>query len=258
MLFTISPAKKLDYKSSIEVNNTTQPIFVEEATKLIHVLKKKSPDEIAQLMSLSPALAQLNVDRYADWRPEFSPEAARPAIFAFNGDVYEGLDAATLTKPQIKWTQQHLVILSGLYGVLRPLDMMRPYRLEMGTRLQVGKANNLYQFWDDRIANYINQRLEEQRGEPVLINAASEEYFKSVRRDALKARVIQCVFEDLKNDTYKIISFHAKRARGLLVRYAAQNKIDKPSGLHDFNLEGYTYAPKESTDDRFVYRRKQK
>ncbi len=257
MLYAISPAKKLDYETPIDVRGATQPLFVEQASELINVLKQKTREEIAQLMSLSPALAELNVQRYAEWRPEFTADSARPAILAFNGDVYEGLDARSLKQRELDWAQEHVVILSGLYGVLRPLDLMRPYRLEMGTRLQVGDARNLYEFWGDQLAHYINQRLEEQGGEPVLVNVASEEYFKSVRRKSLQARVIHCVFEDWKNGTYKVISFHAKRARGLLVRFAIQNKIDQPAGLRDFNLEGYKFAADASEEDRLVFRRKE-
>jgi len=256
MLFTLSPAKSLDYETPVDTSQATQPLFVKQSAELIRVLREKSAADIAGLMKLSDALAELNVQRYADWKPSFTPKSARPAVMAFNGDVYEGLDARTLAPGALKWAQEHVVILSGLYGALRPLDMIRPYRLEMGTRLAVGKARNLYQFWDDTIASYLNQRLAGHKGEAVLVNLASEEYFKSVRRDVLQARVVQCVFEDFKRDGYKIISFHAKRARGLMARFAAQHKIDEPAGLRDFNLEGYAFAPDVSDDDRLVFRRK--
>ncbi len=256
MLFTLSPAKKLDYETPVDLAHATQPLFVKEARELISVLQTKSPDDIAKLMKLSDALAELNAQRYADWKPSFTAKSSRPAIMAFNGDVYEGLDAASLSSKELAWTQDHLVILSGLYGALRPLDMMRPYRLEMGTRLAVGQARNLYQFWDGKIANYLNQRLAEQKGARVLVNLASEEYFKSVRLDVLHARVVQCVFEDWKRDTYKIISFHAKRARGLMMRFAAQHKARTPDDLRAFDLEGYAYDAAQSSDDRLVFRRK--
>src|SRR5690606_36086452 len=162
----------------------------QRSAELIKVLKTRKADEIASLMSISDALAELNVQRYREWKPEFTEAESRPAVFAFNGDVYEGLDAATLKRPAIEWLQEHVVILSGLYGALRPLDLMRPYRLEMGTRLKVGQARNLYQFWDDTIAAYLNERLAEQEGEPILVNLASEEYFKVVRRAVLQARVV--------------------------------------------------------------------
>ena len=256
MLFTLSPAKKLDYDTPIDTTGATQPLFVEQAGRLIDVLKTKTSQDIAGLMSLSEPLAELNARRYAEWQPVFTEENSRPAIRAFNGDVYEGLDAASLSAADLAWMQDHLVILSGLYGALRPLDMMRPYRLEMGTRLAVGKARNLYQFWDGAIASYLNERLATQPDEPVLVNLASEEYFKAVRRDVLQARVVQCVFEDWKRDTYKIISFHAKRARGLMMRFAAEQRARTPDDLRAFDLEGYAYDESVSDKDRLVFRRR--
>lgn len=256
MLFTLSPAKKLDYESPVSVPHSTEPLFVEAATELIDVLRRKSVAEVADLMSLSDALARLNVQRYADWEPEFPPEVARPALLAFNGDVYEGLRADTLDAKGLDWAQEHLVILSGLYGALRPLDRMRPYRLEMGTRLKVGKAANLYQFWDDRITHYLNERLADQP-EKVVVNLASEEYFKSVQVRGLDAPVVQCVFQDWKRDAYKIISFHAKRARGLMARFAIDERVDRVAGLRDFNREGYRFAADASTENQLVFRRRQ-
>lgn len=257
MLFTLSPAKKLDYDTPVDTHGATQPLFVEQASRLIDVLKTKTSQDIAGLMSLSESLAELNARRYAEWQPVFTDKDSRPAIRAFNGDVYEGLDAASLSAGDLAWMQGHLVILSGLYGALRPLDMMRPYRLEMGTRLAVGKARNLYQFWDGTIASYLNERLSAQEGEPVLVNLASEEYFKAVRRDVLQARVVQCVFEDWKRDAYKIISFHAKRARGLMMRFAAEQRARTPDDLRAFDLEGYAYDESVSDTDRLVFRRRQ-
>ncbi|MGE4334628.1 MAG: peroxide stress protein YaaA [Pigmentiphaga sp.] len=256
MLFTLSPAKKLDYESPVSVARSTEPLFVDDATDLIDVLRRKSVAEVAKLMSLSDALARLNVQRYADWEPEFPPEVARPALLAFNGDVYEGLQAATLNAKGLDWAQDHLVILSGLYGALRPLDRMRPYRLEMGTRLKVGDANNLYQFWDDRITRYLNERLADQR-EKVVVNLASEEYFKVVKAGGLEAPVVQCVFQDWKRDTFKVISFHAKRARGLMARFAIDERIDSVKGLRDFNREGYRFVAEASTENQLVFRRRQ-
>lgn len=256
MLFTLSPAKKLDYDTPVDTFGATQPLFVEQAAQLIDILKTKSSQDIARLMSLSEPLADLNARRYAKWQPVFTDADSRPAIHAFNGDVYEGLDAASLSAADLAWTQDHLVILSGLYGALRPFDMMRPYRLEMGTRLAVGKGRNLYQFWDGAIASYLNERLSAQQGEPVLVNLASEEYFKAVRRDVLQARVVHCVFEDWKRDTYKIISFHAKRARGLMMRFAAEQRARTPDDLRAFDLEGYAYDESVSHKDRLVFRRR--
>lgn len=254
MLFLLSPAKKLDYDSALPSTLHTQPLFVKEAEKLIGVLKKKSVAEVAALMDLSPALSKLNAERYAAWQPVFDASNSRQAVLAFNGDVYEGLEAATLSEAQLKWSQDHVAILSGLYGVLRPLDLMQPYRLEMGTSLQNPGGKNLYEFWSGKIAPYLNERLASDK-DPIIVNLASEEYFKSVDLKTLKARVIQCVFQDGKNGAWKVISFHAKRARGLMARFAIQNKITKPQALQKFDLEGYAFAPEVSTEDKLVFRR---
>ncbi len=254
MLFLLSPAKKLDYDSPLHIETHTQPLFVEQAAGLIKVLKTKTAEDIADLMSLSPALSELNVSRYAHWKRTFTLSNARQAVLAFNGDVYEGLEAASLSAKQLDWAQEHLAILSGLYGVLRPLDLMQPYRLEMGTRLVTPKGKNLYEYWGSTIAEYLNERQEGQKS-PVIVNLASEEYFKSVDRKTLKARVVQCVFQDEKNGAWKVISFHAKRARGLMARFAIQHKINKPEGLQAFDLEGYAYDASGSTPDKLLFRR---
>ncbi|NYT58741.1 peroxide stress protein YaaA [Alcaligenaceae bacterium] len=259
MLLLLSPAKKLDYDSPVRTVLHTQPLFIEQSADLIKVLKKKSASEIAALMKLSDALAKLNVERYAAWKPVFDQTNSRQAVLAFNGDVYEGLDAPSLSDAQLKWAQEHVALLSGLYGVLRPLDLMQPYRLEMGTRLETKKGKNLYEFWGSAIAQYLNQHLAEQskgKKEPVVLNLASEEYFKSVDRNVLQARVVQCVFQDYKNGVWKIISFHAKRARGLMARYVIQNKVNTVEKLQGFAEEGYAYAPAESGADKLVFRRK--
>jgi len=256
MLFLLSPAKSLDYDTPLpEGLPHTRPAFVPEAGQLIEVLRAKSPQQVASLMSISDALAALNVARYAAWRPRFTATNARQAVMAFNGDVYEGLQAQTLSGDDLDWAQQHLAILSGLYGVLRPLDLMQPYRLEMGTRLATDAGANLYQFWGARIAEHLNQRLAQDIS-PVVVNLASQEYFKSVDRKALKARVIECVFEDFKGGQYKIISFYAKRARGLMARYAVQHRVTTPRQLEGFDLEGYALHPAGSTPERLVFRRK--
>ena len=254
MLFLLSPAKKLDYDSALPTTVHTQPLFVKEAEQLIGVLKKKSAQDIAALMDLSPALSTLNAERYAAWTPVFNATNSRQAVLAFNGDVYEGLEASSLSEAQLKWAQDHVAILSGLYGVLRPLDLMQPYRLEMGTALANPGGKNLYEFWACKIAPYLNERLAADK-EPIIVNLASEEYFKSVDQKTLKARVIQCVFQDGKNGAWKVISFHAKRARGLMARYVIMNKITKPQGLQKFDLEGYAFAPDVSTEDKLVFRR---
>ena len=255
MLFLLSPAKSLDYETQMPPIAATQPQFVPQSTELISTLKKKSAKHIAELMDLSDALAKLNVDRYKAWSSTFTEANARPAVLAFNGDVYEGLDAKSLKSKDLQWAQDHVAILSGLYGVLRPLDWMQPYRLEMGTSLANHKGNNLYKFWGSQIADYLNERLNGER-EPIIINLASQEYFKSVDRKALKARVIECVFEDYKGGKYKIISFNAKRARGLMTRYAVTHQVKNPQGLEGFNLEGYVFDASVSEPDRKVFRRK--
>jgi cytoplasmic iron level regulating protein YaaA (DUF328/UPF0246 family) len=255
MLFLLSPAKSLDYDTPVGDLPHTLPQFVPQSKALIEVLRQKSPQQIAELMDLSDALSALNVARYEAWSPKFTVKNAKQAVLAFNGDVYEGLDAKTLSPKQLEWAQDHLRILSGLYGVLRPLDWMQPYRLEMGTTLQTDKGSNLYKFWGAQIAEYLNAQLAKDKT-PVIVNLASQEYFKSVDLKTLKARVIECVFEDFKGGKYKIISFNAKRARGLMARYAIQHRITHPEGLLGFDLEGYDYDPQVSESDRLVFRRK--
>jgi cytoplasmic iron level regulating protein YaaA (DUF328/UPF0246 family) len=260
MLLLLSPAKKLDYDSPLHIETHTQPMFVDQAAGLIKVLKTKTAEDISALMSLSPALSELNVQRYAHWKRSFTQANSRQAVLAFNGDVYEGLDAATLSAKQLDWAQEHVAILSGLYGVLRPLDLMQPYRLEMGTRLETPKGKNLYEYWGSTIADYLNERQAGQKS-PVIINLASEEYFKSVDQKVLKARVVQCVFQDWKNGAWKIISFHAKRARGLMARYAAVKGITHPEKLKSFNVDGYAYVAEASSEtasaSSWVFRRRQ-
>ena len=254
MLFLLSPAKSLDYDTPAGALPHTLPGFVAQSAELIEVLKQKSPQQIAELMTLSDKLAGLNVARYEAWSPKFSAKNSKQAVLAFNGDVYEGLDAKTLKPAQLDWAQQHVCILSGLYGVLRPLDWMQPYRLEMGTALPTAQGKNLYQFWGSQIANYLNERAAADTV-PVIVNLASEEYFKAVDKKALKPRVVNCVFEELKAGKYKIISFMAKRARGLMVRYAIEHKLSTVKKLESFNLEGYQFTADVSTPDRLVFRR---
>jgi uncharacterized protein len=241
MLILLSPAKSLDYETPVEGISHTQPQFVSQSAQLIEVLKTQSPAQIASLMDLSDKLAALNVARYEAWRPKFTAKNAKQAILAFNGDVYDGLDAKTLKGKDLDWAQEHVCILSGLYGVLRPLDWMQAYRLEMGTALANPRGKNLYQFWDSTIASYLNDRLSKDKV-PVVVNLASQEYFKAVDTKVLKARIIECVFEDYKGGKYKVISFFAKRARGLLARYAIQKQIKNPEKLKDFNLDGYGFV----------------
>ena len=253
----MSPAKALDYESAVPQDLPhTSPLFAKQSAALIEVLRQQSPQQIAQLMHLSDALAALNAGRYAEWTVPYPDGKARQAVLAFNGDVYEGLDARSLGPDDLDWLQRHVCILSGLYGVLRPLDWMQPYRLEMGTKLATGKGKNLYQFWGVQIADYLNQRAAADIS-PVIVNLASEEYFKAVDRKALKARVVTCVFEEFRGDQYKIISFMAKRARGLMVRYAVEHKLVTVEQLKGFAVEGYAFDAGASAVDRLVFRRGQ-
>ena len=257
MLLVLSPAKSLDYESvtppQIEAL-ATRPHFVAEAAELIEVLRPLSPAQVASLMGLSDALAQLNVARFGAWRPRFTSSNSRPAALAFNGDVYEGLQAATFGVDDWQWAQRHVAILSGLYGVLRPLDRLQAYRLEMGTRLANPHGKDLYAFWGDRLAEHLNAWQARERA-PVLVNLASQEYFKAVDRPALRARVVHCVFEEARPEGWKIVSFHAKRARGLMARHVVERRIDRVDGLRDFDAEGYALDAQASTVDRLVFRR---
>jgi cytoplasmic iron level regulating protein YaaA (DUF328/UPF0246 family) len=258
MLYLLSPAKSLDYETptppAVQAL-ATEPQFLPQSGALIKLLKTKTAADIGDLMDLSPALSELNVARYKAWRPQFTPANSKPAVLAFNGDVYDGLQAGQLDAAQLDWAQQHVAILSGLYGVLRPLDLMQPYRLEMGTRLAHPKGKNLYEFWGDRLAEHLNARAAEQQV-PVIVNLASQEYFKAADRKTLQPRVIDCQFEDWKNGQYKIISFFAKRARGLMARFAITEGIDTPAGLQRFNVDGYAFQPELSTPDRLLFRRR--
>jgi uncharacterized protein len=255
MLFLLSPAKTLDYESPLPDLPHTLPAFVDDAARLIEVLRRKSPQELASLMDISDPLAALNAARYQAWTPKFTERNARHAILAFDGDVYDGLQARQLNPADLDWAQQHLRMLSGLYGVLRPLDWMQPYRLEMGTSLKVGDAGNLYQYWGSRLAEHLNQAVAADKT-PVVVNLASQEYFRAVDRQGLKARVIDCVFEEWRPGGWKIISFFAKKARGLMARYAITRRVETPRNLEKFNLEGYAFDPAASHAERLVFRRR--
>ena len=260
MILVISPAKALDYETPPTTATFTQPDFLDHAAELIEVLREKSPAQIAELMSLSDPLSSLNVARYASWSRPFAPDNAKQALLAFNGDVYEGLDAKTLDDEGLAWAQDRLRILSGLYGVLRPLDLMQAYRLEMGTRLANPRGKNLYEFWGERITDELNRLLarEEEAGrERVLVNLASDEYFKSVKPKKLEGRIVTPVFEDWKGGRYKIISFYAKRARGLMSRYVITRRIDEVEALQGFDAEGYAFAADASDADTLVFRRRE-
>ena len=254
MLIVLSPAKSLDYKTPVKVKAPTLPEFVSESAKLIAELKKLSPQEVANLMGLSDQLAALNVGRYRDWSKKFTDENSKPAIYAFDGDVYDGFDAKTLNAKAIEFAQDHVRILSGLYGALRPLDLMQPYRLEMGTSFKNARGKDLYAFWGDRVTDSLKNLLEKQK-KPVLLNLASEEYFKVLQAKNLECPVISPVFQDGKDGKYKIISFYAKRARGLMARYVVENRITDPADLKGFNLDGYKYVASESKPEKPLFRR---
>ncbi len=261
MLYLLSPAKSLDYESPAfaPAVTPTTPRFVARSGELIALLRTKTADEIAALMALSEPLAALNVARYAAWRPRAGTRNSRPAAFAFNGDVYGGLAARSLAEDDLEWAQRHVAILSGLYGVLRPLDRLQPYRLEMGTALANPRGRDLYAYWGDTLALHLNRRLRAD-ATPVVVNLASQEYARAVDRKALKARVIDCVFEDWKPATgggqYKVIGFFAKRARGLMARHAITRRVATPEGLRGFDAEGYALAAAVSAPDRLVFRRR--
>lgn len=255
MLFLLSPAKSLDYDTPATTERHTLPVFAKESAALIEQLRTQTPAQLASLMDLSDKLAELNVARFGAWRPKFTASNSKQAVLAFNGDVYEGLAAPTLNEAQLDWAQEHLLILSGLYGVLRPLDWMQPYRLEMGTAWPNPRGKDLYAWWGDTLAQHLNERLHAQ-GDNVVVNLASQEYFKSVKRKALTARVVECVFEDWKAGQYKVISFHAKRARGLMARYAIVKQVKTVKALTKFNTESYGFDEAASEPDRLVFRRK--
>ena len=259
MLIVLSPAKSLDLETLVTTDIQSQPEFFGPAVQLIERLRAFSPQQLASLMGISDALAALNVGRYASWSENVNCDAAsgmaRQAVMAFNGDVYEALDARSLTPIELDYAQAHLRILSGLYGVLRPLDMMQPHRLEMGTRLANARGKDLYAYWGDTITDALRRTAQEQ-GARVLINLASQEYFKSVRPARLALPVIAPVFQDWKNGKYKIISFYAKRARGLMARYAAQNALTDPQQLKSFDSAGYAFVRQESDQHNWVFRRR--
>lgn len=254
MLAIISPAKSLDYESAVEKFDVFQPHLADYSAQLIEICRQFSPAQIASLMSISDKLAGLNAVRFAEWQKKHNEENSRPAIYAFKGDVYTGLDVATLCREDVLFAQQHLRMLSGLYGVLRPLDLMQPYRLEMGTKLANKKGKDLYAFWGDVITQEIQAALEEQ-GDDILINLASDEYYKAVKASKLNAKIIKPVFLDNKGGQYKVISFYAKKARGLMCRYIIQHRLTQIEQLKDFDLGGYWFDATASNQHEFVFKR---
>lgn len=254
MLITISPAKTLDFESPLATTHFTQPELLKYSQQLIEECRKLSSSDIASLMKISDKLAGLNAARFGEWQPNFTPENARQAILAFKGDVYTGMQAELFSEDDFQFAQQHLRMLSGLYGVLRPLDLMQPYRLEMGIKLKNNKGSDLYQFWGNTITEALNKALEEQ-DDNVLINLASDEYFKSVDPKKLNAEIVKPVFLDEKNGKYKIISFYAKKARGLMSRFIIQEKLTNKAQLKEFDLEGYQFNSAGSEGNTLVFKR---
>lgn len=257
MLILLSPAKSLDFETPLPSGLAhTQPAFAAQARELVERMRDFAPQDLASLMHISDALAALNVGRFAAFSARASAANARQALFAFNGDVYDGLDAYHLSADDIAWAQEHLAMLSGLYGVLRPLDWMQPYRLEMGTRLSTDKGTGLYAWWGERIAHHLDAQLQRIGGEPLLLNLASQEYFKAVDRKVLRARVAECVFQDWHGGAWKVMGFHAKRARGRMARFAIAQRATSLDALCAFDADGYAYAAEASSAERLVFRRR--
>lgn len=248
----ISPAKNLDFKRQVQITEFTQPIFLKESERLIRNLRKLKPGDLTNLMGISDKLAVLNFERFQIWSQPFTTENARQAVLAFNGEVYNGLNAQELNEEDLKYAQNHLRILSGLHGILRPLDLIQPYRLEMGTKLAFGKSDDLYSFWNNKIHNYLKELLADSPN-PVLINLASNEYSKVTKLKKLKARVISPVFYQLKGNDYKMIIVYAKKARGLMTRFIIDNRIHEPEQLKLFDAEGYFYNENLSDEKKWVF-----
>ena len=257
MLIVVSPAKTLDFDTPPVISDFTQPQLLSESALLIERARELSPADLGKLMKISDKLAGLNAARFADWQPDFTPDNAKQALLAFKGDVYTGLDAESLSAKDFKFAQAHLRMLSGLYGLLRPLDLMQAYRLEMGTKLDNTRGKDLYQFWGDIITDKLNLALEEQ-GDHVLINLASNEYFKAVQPKRLNGQIITPVFKDCKNGQYKIISFYAKKARGLMARYIIQNQLSEVSQLTEFDTDGYYFVEAESSATELIFKREER
>lgn len=256
MLALISPAKTLDFDTRVETSNYSQPAFLEDSQQLIEELRGLSPADISDLMKISDKLGTLNFCRFQDWQLPFTEDNAKAALLAFKGDVYTGLQAETFDADDLEFAQSHLRILSGLYGLLRPLDLMQAYRLEMGTGFANQRGKNLYEFWGDKITQALNALLAQQANSPVLVNLASNEYFKAVKERQVEARVVTPVFKDYKGDKYKIISFYAKKARGLMVNYMIKNRLTDVEQLKNFDVEGYAYSESMSSANEWVFIRR--
>lgn len=256
MIALIAPAKTLDYESDLVITDFSVASHLKDSRVLIKELQNKSPDELSSLMGLSEKLSVLNFERNMNWKAPKKPSSvSRQAIYAFKGDVYMGLEAESLSKKQINYAQKHLAILSGLYGLLKPLDLIYPYRLEMGTKMQNPKGKNLYEFWGSKITNHLNELMASHKRKGV-INLASVEYFSSVKPNELSGPCISPVFKDYKNGDYKIISFFAKKARGMMARFIIENKADSLDEIKEFNSSGYKYSKKDSSEFSPVFLRK--
>ncbi len=256
MLVVVSPAKNLDFESQVPVKESSQPELLSQAETLVERCRELSPAELGSLMSISDKLATLNANRFTEFTTPFTDNNARQAMYAFNGDVYTGLDAYSLSEDDAQYAQSHLRILSGLYGVLKPLDLMQAYRLEMGTKLENVKGKDLYAFWGSEITNKLNEALAEQ-GDNVLVNLASNEYFKSVKKRELDGMIVTPNFKDYKNGQYKVISFFAKKARGSMARYIIQNRVSDVAGLKQFDIDGYRFSEEQSSATELVFLRNQ-
>ena len=257
MLMVVSPAKNLDYKTPVSVDTPTQPALMEKAETLLARCQQLTPAELSSLMGISDKLALLNAQRFASFDLPFTADNARPAVFAFNGDVYTGLDAGSMNDADIEFAQTHLRILSGLYGVLKPLDLMQPYRLEMGTKLDTADNKNLYEYWGNTITEHLNETLSKHDSQ-VVVNLASTEYFSAVKPKALNAQIVTPVFKDEKNGKVKIISFYAKKARGMMARYIIDKWIKTVEKLSEFDVSGYRFAPEQSSQNELVFIRLEK
>ena len=255
MLTVISPAKTLDFDSPLATEKTTTPDLLAQSEHLINEMRRRSAADLSKLMRISPKLGELNAERFQQWQTPFTPSNARQAILAFRGDVYMGLDADSYSQQDFTFAQKNLRILSGLYGVLRPLDLIQPYRLEMCTKVATEQAMDLYEFWGDSITDALNQALSGHRNKTV-INLASNEYFKSVQPKVLSGDIITPVFKDYHKGTYKILAFYAKKARGYMASYIVKNRINSPEALQGFNTDGYRFNDNFSTDTQWVFTRK--
>ncbi len=252
MLIVISPAKTLDYETPPVTKSHTKPAMLKQSQALIDILRNYSALDLAELMKLSMKLAELNFERYHDWKAPFNTKNAKQAVLAMKGEVYTGLDAESLTAADFDFAQQHLRILSGLYGVLRPLDLMQPYRLEMGTKLPNPQGGDLYSFWDETITQAVNKALKAQ-GDDILINLASNEYFKSIKPKLIEGRLITPQFKEKKDGTYRMIGVYAKRARGLMSRYIIENRLQDAEEIKGFKTDGYRFSKQQSKDDQWVF-----